>query len=78
MAGTAPGAERKETMATIEELVKQYETDPDLRKEVDGILADNRITLAEFMSFVRNHDVDVSVSDFPKIIKEAKEAGLLK
>ena len=25
-------------MATIEELIKQYETDPELKKEVDDIL----------------------------------------
>lgn len=65
-------------MATIEELVKQYETDEALKKEVDGILADNKITLAEFMGFVKKHDVDVSLSDFPKLIEEAKKAGLLK
>ena len=65
-------------MATIEELVKQYETDEALKKEVDGILADNKITLAEFMGFVKKHDVDVSLSDFPKLIEEAKNAGLLK
>ena len=65
-------------MATIEELAKQYETDPKLRKEVDAILADNKITLSEFTSFVKKHDVDVSVSDFPKLIKEAKEAGLIR
>ena len=65
-------------MATVEELVKQYETDKALKKEVDGILADNKITIAEFMGFVKKHDVDVSLSDFPKLIEEAKKAGLLK
>ncbi len=65
-------------MATVEELVKQYETDKALKKEVDGILADNKITIAEFMGFVKKHDVDVSLSDFPKLIEEAKKAGLIK
>ena len=65
-------------MATVEELVKQYETDEDLKQEVDGILADNKITLAEFMGFVKKYDVDVSLSDFPKLIEEAKKAGLIK
>lgn len=65
-------------MATVEELVKQYETDEALKKEVDGILADNKITLAEFMGFVKKHDVEVSLADFPKLIEEAKKAGLLK
>ena len=65
-------------MATIEELIAQYETDPELRKEVEDILADQKITMGEFMGFAKNHDLEVSLADFPKIIKEAKEAGLIK
>ena len=65
-------------MATVEELLKQYDTDPELKAEVDEILADNKITLAEFMGFVKKHDVEVSLKDFPKIIEQAKEAGLIK
>ena len=65
-------------MATVEELIKQYETDPELKKEVEAILADNKITMGEFLGFVKKHDVEVSLADFPKIINEAKEAGLLK
>ena len=30
------------------------------------------------MGFVKKHDVDVSLSDFPKLIEEAKKAGLIK
>ena len=65
-------------MATVEELIKQYETDPELQKEVEAILADNKITMGEFIGFVKKHDVEVSLADFPKLISEAKEAGLLK
>ena len=65
-------------MATVEELIKQYDTDPELKKEVDGILADQKITIGEFMGFVKNHNVEVSLADFPKIIEEAKKAGLIK
>ena len=65
-------------MATVEELLKQYDTDPELKAEVDEILADKKITFAEFVGFVRKHDVEVSLGDFPKIIEEAKEAGLIK
>jgi len=65
-------------MATVEELIKQYDTDPELKKEVDDILADQKITIGEFMGFVKNHDVEVSLADFPKIIEEAKKAGLIK
>ena len=65
-------------MATVEELIKQYETDPELKKEIEEILADQKITMGEFLDFVKKHDVEVSLSDFPKIISEAKEAGLIK
>ena len=65
-------------MATVEELLKQYETDPELKKEVEQILADNKITISEFMGFVKKHDVEMSLADFPNIIKQAREAGLIK
>lgn len=65
-------------MATIEELIRQYDTDPELRKDVDEILADQKITLSEFMGFARKYKVEVSLADFPEIIKQAKENGLIK
>lgn len=65
-------------MATIEELIKQYETDPAIKAEVNEILADNKITMAEFLGFVKKHDVEVSLAEFPKIISEAKNLGLIK
>ena len=55
-------------MATVEELIKQYDTDPELKKEVDGILADQKITMGEFLGFAKKHNVQVSLADFPKII----------
>ena len=42
-------------MATVEELIRQYETDPELQKEVNDILADGKITIREFMTFTKNH-----------------------
>ena len=65
-------------MATVEELLEQYKTDKELRKEVDGILADQKITVAEFMGFVKKHDLKMSIKDFPEIIKQAREAGLIR
>ena len=58
-------------MATVEELIKQYETDPELQKEVEAILADNKITMGEFIGFAKKHDVEVSLADFPKQIGRA-------
>ena len=65
-------------MATIEELLKQYETDDALKAEIEAILEDQKITFGEFIGFVKKHNVEVSLSDFPKIIQEAKAAGLIK
>ena len=64
-------------MATVDELIKQYDTDPELKKEVDDILADGKVTVREFLTFVSNHDVDVSLKDMPYYLEEAKKAGLL-
>lgn len=65
-------------MATVDELIRQYETDPELKKEVDEILADGKITMSEFLTFAREHDVDVSLGDLPKYIAEARKLGLIK
>ena len=34
--------------------------------------------MCEFLGFAKNHDLEVSLADFPKLISEAKEAGLIK
>ncbi len=65
-------------MTTVEELVKQYKTDPALQQEVADILADGKISFQEFVTFARKHNVDVSLSDLPKYTALAKELGFLK
>ena len=65
-------------MATVDELVAQYETDEDMQKEVEEILADGRITLGEFRSFAKKHDVDISIADLPKYVKQARQLGFIK
>ena len=65
-------------MATVDELVKQYETDKELQKEVADIVADGKITLMEFMGFARRHKVQISPEDLPKYREQAKQLGLLK
>lgn len=65
-------------MATVMELVEQYETDAELRAEIEKILEDGKVSIGEFMGFVKEHDVDVSLSDLPKYLEEAKKLGLLK
>ena len=65
-------------MATVEELVQQYQTDPALQKEVEEILADGRISFEEFVTFARKHNVKISVTDFAKYNSMAKELGFVK
>ncbi len=65
-------------MATVEELTNQYKKDPELKKEVKEILKDGKITPKEFLAFSKKHDLDLSLKDLPEVIKQAKEAGLIK
>lgn len=65
-------------MATVEELISQYEKDPELKREVDEILKDGRITPMEFLKFTKQHDLQLSIKELPEIIRIAKEEGLLK
>ena len=64
-------------MATVEELIRQYEEDPALRAEIEKILEDGKITPMEFLSFARKHDVQVSLAELPQYLEEAKKLGLL-
>ena len=65
-------------MATVEELVKQYETDKSLQKEAADIIADGKITLMEFMHFARKHNVKVSLDELPKYTEQARKLGFIK
>ena len=65
-------------MATVEELIEQYQTDPALQREVDDILKDGKVSAGEFMSFAKKHGVKVSLADIPKYLEQAKQAGLIK
>lgn len=65
-------------MATVEELVKQYETDKALQAEVQAILADGKVSIKEFMAFAKKHDVEISMSEVPKYMEQAKKLGFVK
>ena len=64
-------------MATVDELVEQYQTDEALQKEVADILADGKISLMEFMSFAKKHDVNISITELPKYVEQAKKLGFI-
>lgn len=64
-------------MATIEQLVKQYETDKELQAEVATILADGKVTMMEFMQFAKKHDVAISLDELPMYLEQAKKLGFM-
>ena len=64
-------------MATVDELVKQYQEDEALQKEVADILADGKISITEFMNFAKKHDVNISITELPNYVKQAKELGFI-
>ncbi len=65
-------------MATVEQLIEQYQTDEKLQQEVADILADGKVTIKEFMTFAKKHDVDISLADLPKYMEQAKELGFIQ
>ena len=65
-------------MATVEELVQQYQTDKALQDEVAAITADCKVTISEFIAFAKKHDVKISLSDIPKYMEQAKQLGFIK
>ena len=64
-------------MATVEQLVKQYETDKALQAEVAAIVADGKVSMMEFLAFAKKHDVSISMEDLPKSLAEAKKLGFM-
>lgn len=64
-------------MATVEQLIKQYETDKALQAEVAQIVADGKVTMMEFMAFAKKHDVAISLDDLPNYMEQAKKLGFL-
>ena len=64
-------------MATVDELIKQYETDEALQKEVADILADGKVSIKEFMTFAKKHDVAISLDQLPYYMEQAKKLGFI-
>ena len=65
-------------MATVQELVEQYQKDEALQKEVADILADGKISINEFLNFAKKHNVNISLADMPKYMEQAKQLGFIK
>lgn len=65
-------------MATIDELVKQYQTDPALQAEVKEIIADRKVSMKEFLTFCKKHNVSVSLDQINGYMEQAKQLGFIK
>ena len=65
------------TIATVEQLVKPSETDKTLQAEVAAILADGKVSMMEFITFAKKHDVAISLDELPKYMEQAKKLGFL-
>jgi len=65
-------------MATVEQLIQQYQTDKALQDEVAAILADGKVSMQEFLAFAKKHDVQISLTDLPKYMEQAKQLGFIK
>ena len=65
-------------MATVEELIRQYQTDEALQKEVADLLAAGKSTPKDFLNFAKKHNVKISLTEILKYMEEAKKAGLIK
>lgn len=64
-------------MTTAEKVVELYETDPEIQKEVNDILADGIYSIWEFQALARKHNLDIPWFEVPNIISVAKEHGLM-
>lgn len=64
-------------MATVEDLIKRYETDKKLQAEVAEILKDHKVTIPEFVAFAKKHDVEITLDQMPKYLDQLRKAGLI-
>ena len=63
---------------TVEELIARYETDPALRAEVETLRQKNKVTVGDLWKLAKKYDVDVSLWELPKYLRQAKELGLIQ
>ena len=65
-------------MATVEDLIRKYQTDEAFQKEVKEALKDGKISASELIAFGKRHGVKVSLTEVPKYLKQLKEIGLIR
>ena len=65
-------------MATVEDLIRKYQTDEAFQKEVKEVLKDGKISASELIAFGKRHGVEVSLTEVPKYLKQLKEIGLIR
>ncbi|MBQ2769629.1 MAG: hypothetical protein IJF41_00120 [Clostridia bacterium] len=65
-------------MATIQELIERYPKDAKLQADVAAVLKDGKVGAMEVLALAKKYDVDISLSDVPKFLEQAKQLGLIK
>ena len=65
-------------MATVENLIRKYQTDEAFQKEVKEVLKDGKISASELIAFGKRNGVKVSLTEVPKYLKQLKEIGLIR
>ena len=65
-------------MATIQELIERYPNDAKLQADVAAALKDGKVGAMEVLALAKKYDVDISLSDVPKFLEQAKQLGLIK
>ena len=64
-------------MANTEDKTACLENDPAQQKVADA-LSDDEVTVSDFMTFAKEYDVNVSLSDLPKHLDEDSNLGLVE
>ncbi len=62
---------------TVEELMKRYESDPQIRKEVAELIEQGKTSILEFRALAKRHGVNISLLEIPHLISEAKRLGII-
>ena len=72
-------------MATVDELLARFETDPEMREEARKVLNDGKLSMKDAMRLYRKYRPEVPTEkllhywrNLPAYIEKARERGLIK
>ena len=72
-------------MATVDELIARYKTDPEMQAEARKILADGKLNMKEAVRLFRKYKPEVPTEkllhywrNLPEYIEKARQRGIIK